>query len=101
MLYSYRKHARKLNTFHHWCIRTILGVSNRQQWSEHITTAAVRKHLDDMETANEKFIKRRFEWLGHLAMIPDHRLPKTILFGWLFQPCPRCSPRRTWSDKVL
>ena len=26
-----RKHERKLHTFHHRCVRTILGISNRQQ----------------------------------------------------------------------
>jgi len=29
-----RKHVRKLNTFYHRCIRTILGISNRQQWAQ-------------------------------------------------------------------
>ena len=31
-----RKHE-KLNTFHHRCIRIILGISNQRQWSERIT----------------------------------------------------------------
>ena len=38
-----RKHARKLNTFHHGCVRIILGISNKQQWSEHITVAEARR----------------------------------------------------------
>ena len=38
-----RKHVRKLNTFHHRCIRIILGISNKQQWSERITMAEVRR----------------------------------------------------------
>ena len=37
-----RQHERKLNTFHHTCIWTILGISNRQ-WSERITMAEVRR----------------------------------------------------------
>ena len=37
-----RKHTRKLNTFHHRCIRIILCISNRKQWSEHITMNEVR-----------------------------------------------------------
>ena len=38
-----RRHEKKVNTFHHRCIRTILGISNRQQWSERITMAEVRR----------------------------------------------------------
>ena len=29
-----RRHARKLNSFHHRCIRTILGISNQEQWAK-------------------------------------------------------------------
>ena len=38
-----RKHNKKINTFHHRCIRIILGISNRQQWSECITMVEVRR----------------------------------------------------------
>ena len=51
-----RKHARKLNTFHHGCVRIILGISNKQQWSEHITVAEVRRRCGDEETAAEKVL---------------------------------------------
>ena len=37
---------------------------------------------------DEKIQKRRLEWLGHLARMQDHRLPKSVLFGWLPQPRP-------------
>ena len=48
----------------------------------------------------EKVRKRRLEWLGHVARMPNHRLPKTMLFGWLPQPCPMCGPRKRWRDVV-
>ena len=32
--------------------------------------------------------------------MPDSRLPKSILFGWLSERCPRCGPRRQWRDVV-
>ena len=32
--------------------------------------------------------KESLEWLGHLSRMDDHRLPKTIIFGWLSQHHP-------------
>lgn len=95
-----RKQEKKLNTFHHQCIRNILGISNRQQWSKHITMAEVRKRWGDEETATEKVRKRRLEWLGHLARMPDHRVPKSTFFSWLPQSRPICGPRRRWRDVI-
>ena len=95
-----RRHEKKVNTFHHRYIRAILGISNRQQWSERITMAEVRRRWGDGETVGEKIQKRRMEWLGHLARMPDYRLPKVMLFSWLPQPRPRCGPWKRWRDVV-
>ena len=95
-----RKHRGKLDVFHHRCIRTILGISNRQQWSEQITMTEVRRRWGDEETAADKVKRRRLEWLGHLARMDDDRLSKSVLFSWLPQPRPRCGPRRRWRDVV-
>ena len=58
-----KKQEKKLNIFHHRYIGSILGISNRQQWSEHITMAEVRGRWGDEETAPEKVKKKRLEWL--------------------------------------
>ena len=42
----------------------------------------------DEETVREMMMRRRWEWLGHVARMPDHRIPKSVLFGWLSQPRP-------------
>ena len=47
-----------------------------------------------------KVMKRRLEWLGHLARMPDHRIPKICLFSWLPQPRPRGGPRLRWRDII-
>ena len=80
-----RNHEEKLNTFHHRCIRIILGISNQWQWSERIT---MRMRWRDEELAADKVRKRRLEWLGHVARMSDHRLPKSLLFGWLPESRP-------------
>ena len=42
-----RRHVKKLESFHHQCIRTVLGISNRQQWEEHISAEEVRQRWRD------------------------------------------------------
>ena len=44
--------------------------------------------------------RRRLEWLGHLARMQDHRLPKICLFEWLPKTRPCGGPRRGWRDLV-
>ena len=95
-----RKHLQKLNTFHQRCIRTTLGISNRQQWSQHITALEIRRRWADLETAADKVAKRRLEWLSHLARMPNHRIAKRMLFGWLPQPHPQCGLRKRWRDVI-
>ena len=94
------KHLKKLNTFHHRCLRAVLGISNRQQWEQRISSATVRERWGDMETITTKLMCRRLEWLGHLARMPDQRLPKMCLFSWLPQTRPQGGPRRRWRDLV-
>ncbi|XP_062507166.1 uncharacterized protein LOC134183599 [Corticium candelabrum] len=40
----------------------------------------VRRRWGDEETASEKVKRKRLEWLGHLARMPDHRIPNSTLF---------------------
>ena len=56
--------------------------------------AEVRERWGDEELVDEKIQKRRLELLGHLARMQDHRLPKTVLFGWLPQPRPHAGCRQ-------
>ena len=93
-----RRHLKKLNAFHHRCVRTVLGITNQRQWQERISSATVREQWGDLETITTKLMRRRLEWLGHLVRMPDHRLPKICLFSWLPQTRPPRGPRRRWRD---
>ena len=95
-----KKQLKRLDSFHNRCVRTILGITNKQQWEQHITSSEVRRRWGDTETAAIKVKKRRLEWLGHVARMADHRIPKACLFGWLPQPRPRGGPRLRWRDLI-
>ena len=47
---SLKKHKKRLKTFHHRCIRTILGITCTQQWEEHISSRIMREQWEDEET---------------------------------------------------
>ena len=95
-----RKHKKKLDSFHHRCARTILGISNRQQWTQRISSREIRRRWGDPTSAVKKVTGHCLEWLGHLAQMPDNRIPKRCLFGWLPQARPRGSPRKRWRDVI-
>ena len=91
-----RKQLKKLNTFHHRCVRTILGISCKRQWEQRISSQRLREQWGDVETITEKLMRRRLEWVGHIARMPDCRIPRMCLFGWLSKTRPVGGPRRRW-----
>ena len=81
-----RRDLRRLNAFHHRCVRTVLGISRSQQGTQHITSRELRQRCGDPQTVAEKVAKHRLGWLGHVARMLDERTPKISLFSWLHQP---------------
>ena len=59
-----------------------------------------RERWGDAETVADKVRKRRLEWLGHIARMPEYRVPKLAFFGWLPQPRPPGGPRKRWRDQI-
>ena len=52
----------------------------------HFSALKAKKHLrwklgSCLDTVADKITKRRLEWLGHIARMPEHRIPKMALFG--------------------
>ena len=60
-----RRHTTKLNSFHHICIRIILGISNHEQWTKHIAMHVIRRKLGDDDTAEIKIAKRRLQIIAY------------------------------------
>ena len=89
---------RSLDAFHNQCLRTILGVSWERQKLERITSAQLWDVWGDTVSVSDRVPSRQLEWLGHIARMPESRLPKRILFARLPHPHPACGPRLRWKD---
>ena len=100
MLGTTQEDLEKLNNFHHRCVHTVLGITSQRQWEGYISSATVREKWGDVETIETTLVRRRLEWLGHLARMGDYRLPNICLFGWLPQTRPCRGPRRRWRGVV-
>ena len=74
----YKRHARKLNHYHTTCLRKLLGI----KWQDKIpdTEVLTRAGLPSIFTI---LMQSQLRWAGHVARMPDHRLPKKLLFGEL------------------
>ena len=94
-------HLRRLNTFHRDCIRTILGVTCRQQWEDKLSTAELAKRFGMEEEITDLPRAYRMSWLGHVARMDSGRGPKNVLFSELTATRPRHGPKRRSRDLAL
>ena len=96
-----QKDIRRLEDFHHHCLRSILGISRMQQCVQHNSNEEVWKQFDMQTQLAVMITCRRLQWLGHVTRMDDDvHLPKHLLFGWLPNPCPAHGVKLRWRDKV-
>ena len=75
---TYRRHERRLNSFHFRCLRSILGIF----WRDHVPNASILR----LTGATDMFTllrQRRLRWVGHVYRQVGGRIPKDILYGKL------------------
>lgn len=75
---TYRRHIRQLNHFHLRCLRSIMNV----EWEEHIPDTEIL-HRADILGIDALLIQSQLRWVGHVARMPDSRLPKQIFYSQL------------------
>ena len=93
---SYRRHEKKLNTFHMRCLRKILGLT----WQDKVPYAEIITR-SKQPTMYALLKIRRLRWLGHVVRMQDHRIPKIILFGQLAEgKRPVGRPKLRFADVV-
>ena len=95
------EHLRRLNSFHHACLRTILGISRCVQWEEPLSSATLGKLFGMDHDIAIVLQKYRLRWLGHVARMEDSRLPKSLLFGELPHTRPPHGPKKRWRDIIV
>lgn len=72
----YRRHIRELDQFHLRCLRKIAHM----KWQDKIPNVDVleRCHISGIEAM---LIKSHLRWSGHVARMPEGRIPKMVLYG--------------------
>ncbi len=92
---------RCLTSFHNRCMRTILGVTRYQQWTERLTSKTLSGRfgmgLSILDIITDR---RRLQWLGHVGRMSAERLPKMLLFGELRKKRPCHGTKKRWRDLV-
>jgi len=74
----YQRHARKLNHFHTTSLRKILGI--KWQYKIPDTEVLAKAGLPSISTI---LMQSQLRWAGHVARMPDERLPKRLFYGEL------------------
>ena len=74
----YQRHAKKLNHFHTTRLRKLLGIS----WQDRIPDTEVLSRAG-LPCIHTMLMKAQLRWAGHVARMPDGRIPKKLLFGEL------------------
>ena len=74
----YARHAKKLNTFHMRCLRSILHIKQEDRIPN--TEVLKRANAESIFT----LLKRaQLRWAGHVHRMEDTRIPKKLLYGEL------------------
>ena len=92
----YSRHLQKLQSFHMRCLRQILQV----KWQDHVPDTEVLQRSKSMSIGS-MLMESQLRWSGHIARMPDYRLPKRVFFGELCSGNrSRGRPRKRYKDKL-
>ena len=84
----------RLDQFLQRCLRRILGIKRE----DHVTNIEVLERTE-MTAIQTILASKRLRWLGHVDRLPNHRLPKQILYGELCQGSrPLGCPLKRYKD---
>ena len=92
----YQRHAKRLNHFHTSCLRKLLKI----KWQDRIPDTEVLKRTG-MQSVHTLLKLAQLRWTGHVAKMPDERLPKKILYGKLqVGKCSHGGQKKRYKDTL-
>ena len=94
-----KKDELKLERFHRSCVRAMAGVSKYKQWRRRLSSVQLERRLG-LYSLGHYLQVRALRWLGHLARMPQERLPRKLLFGWVDHPKPVGCPRMSYGRRM-
>ena len=86
----------KLEAFEMRCLRSILGV----RLLDKVRNVDIRHRLKITKTISDEIVQRRLKWFGHVARMPQQRLPLRAYKNDFTTRRPRGRPPMRWRDQV-
>ena len=79
-----------MGAFQNQHLGAILKISTKEQNCICLTSAQLWSRFGDEKRVAKKVRCRQLEWLGHVARMPDRRMPEHLLFDALPAVRPAC-----------
>ena len=71
----YRRHVKKLESFHMRALRSILGI----KWQDRITNLEVLDRANST-SIESMLIKAQLRWVGHVIRMEEFRIPRRLMY---------------------
>jgi hypothetical protein len=91
----------QLNRFHHRCVRFMCGVNMHRTRVSHIRTETLLERLH-LKSCQQYFDLRMLRWAGHIARMPQERIPRKFLTSWVADATrPEGHPPTSWVSTLV
>ena len=95
------KEYKKMQRFHHDCVRTMLRVNRNIHIKRKISMKQLFANLGGSVRPLHWHIDTRvLRWIGHIARMKHNRLPRMLLTSWVPHPRPIGCPRMTYGRTI-
>ena len=95
------KEYKKMQRFHHDCVRTMLRVNRNIHIKRKINMKQLFANLGNrVHSLRWHYDTRVLRWNGHIARMKHDRLPRMLLTSWVPHPRPIGCPRMTYGRTI-